>query len=334
MIAVVIPCYKVKRHILGVIALIGPEVDAIYVVDDCCPQESGNWVEQNCRDTRVRVLRHSENQGVGGAMITGYKRAAADGAKAIVKIDGDGQMDPSDIRRFVRPILSGEADYTKGNRFFDIGFLASMPPIRVFGNAVLSFVNKISSGYWGIMDPTNGYTAIHGALIKYLPTDKIDRRYFFESDMLFRLNILRAVVMDIPMVAVYGDEVSSLSVKRVAVEFPGKYLERFIKRVFYGYFLRDFNAGSVELLMGLLLMLLGGGFGAWFWHLSWLYAKPATSGQVMLAALPILVGIQLLVSAIGYDINAVPKEPVHKTLPDMLDGSSPELPVGAKVEEI
>ncbi|CAG9180240.1 hypothetical protein LMG23994_04379 [Cupriavidus pinatubonensis] len=318
MIAVVIPCFKVKGHILGVIARIGPEVDAIYVVDDCCPEGSGDFVDAHCQDSRVRVLRHATNQGVGGAMITGYQRAAVDGATVIVKIDGDGQMDPSDIRRFVHPILAGKADYTKGNRFFDIEFLASMPTLRIFGNAVLSFVSKISSGYWNVMDPTNGYTAIHGGLIKYLPTEKIDRRYFFESDMLFRLNVLRAVVVDIPMESVYGDEISNLNIKKVALEFPGKYLSRFAKRLFYSYFLRDFNFGSVELLFGLLLVMVGAGFGFWHWHLAMLAGVSATSGQVMLAALPILVGIQLLVSAIGYDISSVPKDPVHETLPSIL----------------
>ncbi|KUE90269.1 glycosyl transferase family 2 [Cupriavidus necator] len=317
MIAVVIPCYKVRGHILGVIARIGPEVGAIYVVDDFCPEGSGDFVQAHCQDSRVCVLRHSVNQGVGGAMITGYQRAAADGATVIVKIDGDGQMDPSDIDRFVRPILAGRADYTKGNRFFDIEFLASMPPLRIFGNAVLSFVSKISSGYWNVMDPTNGYTAIHGSLIKYLPMNKIDRRYFFESDMLFRLNVLRAVVVDIPMESVYGNEVSNLNIKKVALEFPGKYLSRFVKRLFYSYFLRDFNFGSVELLFGLLLVVVGAGFGFWHWHLSVLAGISATSGQVMLAALPILVGIQLLVSAIGYDISSVPKDPVHNALPSV-----------------
>ena len=200
-IAVVIPSYKVKAHILNVISSIGPEVDLIYVVDDKCPQESGNHVLMNNKDERVKVIFNDTNKGVGGAVMNGYQSAIADGAEIIIKIDGDGQMDPSLIVDFIRPIIDGEADYTKGNRFFNLESLASMPKIRLFGNAVLSLMTKLSSGYWNLFDPTNGYTAIHADIAKYLPFEKISNRYFFETDMLFRLNTLKAVVIDIPMEA-------------------------------------------------------------------------------------------------------------------------------------
>lgn len=307
-IAVVIPCYRVREQVLEVIARIGEEVAVIYVVDDCCPEDSGLLVEEKCCDSRVRVLYHPKNQGVGGAMITGYRQALEDGAQVVIKIDGDGQMDPALIGHFVAPILAGTADYTKGNRFFDIGFLAAMPSVRLFGNSVLSLVSKMASGYWDCMDPTNGYTAIHVAALRHLPFDRLDRRYFFESDMLFRLNTVRAVVRDIPMPACYGGEVSNLNIRRVAMEFPAKYINRFLKRIFYTYFLRDFNAGTVEIVFGVLLLALGGSFGGWQWLLSVLREQPATSGTVMLAALPILVGFQLLVSALNYDIAQIPKK--------------------------
>jgi len=157
--AVVIPSYRVADHILGVIAAIGPEVDRIYVVDDRCPDGSGSLVEQGCDDRRVTVIFHETNLGVGGAVMSGYRAAIADGMDIIVKIDGDGQMDPGLIGCFVRPIIDGEADYTKGNRFFDLEAVRAMPRVRLFGNALLSFMNKLSSGYWNLFDPTNGYTA-------------------------------------------------------------------------------------------------------------------------------------------------------------------------------
>src|SRR5690606_32001950 len=150
-------------------------------------------------DPRVRVIRHASNLGVGGAVITGYQAAIADGMDILVKLDGDGQMDASLIPDFIEPIINGEADYTKGNRFFDLEELRSMPRIRLIGNAVLSFMTKFSSGYWNLFDPTNGFTALHADVARYLPLSKISKRYFFESDMLFRLNTLRAVVHDIPM---------------------------------------------------------------------------------------------------------------------------------------
>lgn len=145
------------------------------------PDESGIYVETHCRDARVVVLRHEANQGVGGAVMTGYQAAITDGAKVIVKIDGDGQMDPALILSFVDPILTGEADYTKGNRFFDLEEIRSMPPVRLFGNSVLSLLTKLSSGYWDLFDPTNGYTAIHADVARRLPFLKISRRYFLKQ---------------------------------------------------------------------------------------------------------------------------------------------------------
>ncbi|HZV64622.1 MAG TPA: glycosyltransferase family 2 protein, partial [Telluria sp.] len=189
-IAVVIPSYRVTRQVLDVIAGIGPEVSRIYVVDDQCPDSSGTLVRGACADPRVTVLQHAKNLGVGAAVMTGYRAAIADGATIIVKLDGDGQMDARLIPNFVAPILAGEADYTKGNRFYDLEQIHAMPPMRLFGNALLSLLTKLSSGYWDLFDPTNGYTAIHADAARHLPFDKISQRYFFETDMLFRLNTL------------------------------------------------------------------------------------------------------------------------------------------------
>jgi len=158
------------------------------------PDASGKFVKEHCHDLRVHVIYHESNLGVGGAVMTGYRAALKDGADIIVKIDGDGQMDASLISNFIEPILAGEADYTKGNRFFNLEEIRSMPGLRLFGNAVLSFMTKLSSGYWDLFDPTNGYTAIHVDVARHLPFNKISSRYFFETDMLFRLNTLRSVV--------------------------------------------------------------------------------------------------------------------------------------------
>jgi len=249
-IAVVIPSYKVINHILGVIDGMGSDIHRIYVVDDCCPMNSGDFVEANCTDPRVVVLRHVENQGVGGAVMTGYRAAIEDGIDIIVKVDGDGQMDPALIPSFVSPIIAGEADYTKGNRFFDLERIAQMPKLRLFGNAGLSFLTKLSSGYWDLFDPTNGFTAIHRDVARHLPMGRISKRYFFETDMLFRLSTLRAVVLDVPMHAKYGDEVSNLKISQVLSEFLFKNLRNFGKRVFYNYYLRNLSLASFELPAG------------------------------------------------------------------------------------
>ena len=310
-IAVVIPCYRVLAQINTVISHIGPEVQRIYCVDDACPDRSGRHVLATCTDPRVIVLEHSENQGVGGATLTGYRRALADGAHIIVKVDGDGQMDPALVRAFVTPILAGRADYTKGNRFFRLESLKQMPLARVLGNAFLSFLTKLSSGYWNIFDPTNGYTAIHYKVLRELPLEQLSSRWFFESDMLFRLNTLGAVVEDVPQAAQYGDEVSNLKIRQVLLEFPRKHLVNLVKRIFYNYFLRNFSLASLQLVAGTGLLLFGVIFGALKWSTSMVSGLPVSAGTVMLAALPTLLGFELLLSFLSYDISSQPRVPLH-----------------------
>lgn len=310
-IAVVIPCYKVKKHILSVISKIGPSVCKIYVIDDCCPEKSGDFVIENNKDNRVYVIKHETNQGVGGAVMTGYMAAVDDNMDIVVKIDGDDQMEPSLIPSFTAPIESGEADYTKGNRFFNLQNIKAMPKIRIFGNAALSFMTKISSGYWDLFDPTNGYTAIHVDVIKHLPTNKISKRYFFESDILFRLNTLRAVVIDIPMDAKYEDEVSNLKISKIIGDFFFKHIRNFFKRVFYNYYLRDMSLASLELPIGMAMFIFGVITGAVNWIEAIQTGVPNTSGTVMLSGLPIILGLQLLLAFIGHDISNVPRRPFH-----------------------
>ncbi|MES2321429.1 MAG: glycosyltransferase family 2 protein [Pseudomonadota bacterium] len=313
-IAVVIPSYRVKRHILSVIAGIGSEVGSIYVVDDACPDGSGDYVTEHCKDPRVTVIKHEKNLGVGGAVMTGYQAAIAAGAEVIVKVDGDGQMDARLIPNFIVPILAGEADYTKGNRFFDLEQLRSMPPMRLFGNAVLSLMNKVSSGYWDIFDPTNGFTAIHADAARHLPMSKISRRYFFETDMLFRLNTLHAVVVDVPMDAVYGDEESNLKISRIVTEFVAKHVRNFFKRVFYNYYLRNMSLASIELPLGTGLLAFGAIYGSTHWLESAQLGTTTPAGTVMVAALPVLMGVQLILAFLAYDIASVPRRPIHKLI--------------------
>jgi len=229
----------------------------------------------------------------------------------IVKVDGDGQMDPSLIPDFIAPIAAGEADYTKGNRFFDLEEIRAMPRMRIFGNAVLSFMTKLSSGYWDVFDPTNGYTAIHKDVARHLPLKKISHRYFFETDMLFRLNILRAVVVDIPMSAKYGDEVSNLKISKIVGEFFFKHVRNFWKRIFYNYYLRDMSLASIELPLGVLMLIGGFFFGGYHWISSWQAGSQTPAGTVMLAAMPIIVGLQFILAFLSYDISSMPRRVLH-----------------------
>ncbi len=322
-IAVIIPCYKVAHHVLDVISRIGPEVGWILAVDDACPEKTGDEIERRCSDPRVRVLRHEANLGVGGAVMTGYRAALALPAKFIVKLDGDGQMDPELISALCEPLVRGRADYVKGNRFYRVSHVANMPVMRLCGNAALSFLTKLSSGYWQLFDPTNGFTAIHRALLAELNFSQIAKRYFFESDLLYHLNQLRAVVVEMPMVSRYDGEPSSLRPTRMIWPFLRGNFRNGFRRIFYSYFLRGFSVASIELLLGAALFIFGIVFGAHHWWLAGLEGVPATAGTVMLAALPLILGVQLLLSWLGFDIESEPRHPVHTVLNEPLSRRAP-----------
>lgn len=314
-LAVVIPSYRVTRHILDVLARIGPEVDAIYCVDDACPDGSGTLVSERCGDPRVTVVRNPVNQGVGGATLAGYARALEDGATVVVKLDGDGQMDPALITTIAGPILAGRADYSKGNRFFRLGGLRKMPAARKLGNAALSFLTKLSSGYWNVFDPTNGFTAIHAAALRHLPAEEVSRRYFFESDMLYHLNLMDAVVVDVPMEAEYGDEVSGLKIGRIIPEFLANHMRNASRRILYKYFLRDFSFASINLALSIPLMAFGVLYGLQAWFRSAEADVFASAGTVMLAALPLLMGFQMFLSFLQHDVAMVPRTPLQVLAP-------------------
>lgn len=311
-IAVVIPAFKVKKTILEVISQVDDRVRFIIVADDFCPEESGAFVEKNCRDSRVRVIRNEKNLGVGGAMKSGYVLALTLGADIVVKIDGDGQMDPRSMDLFVNPIVNGAADYSKGNRFSNIKDVKNMPKHRIIGNLILSFLAKFSTGYWKIFDPNNGYTAISAIALQSIEIEKIDNGYFFESDMLYRLNLARAVVIDVPMQAKYGEEISNLSIKRVLVEFPIKHFRNFIKRVLSSYYLRDFTLASIELPVGLLLTLFGFTSGILNLVRSQELLQATPTGTLILISMSVLVGIQFILSFFAYDIDSSPTNPISK----------------------
>ena len=319
-IAVVIPCYRERAHILDVLASIPQGIYTVIVVDDACPDGTGRLVEADCTDSRVHVVFNNRNEGVGGASKRGFVAAMEAGADIIVKLDGDGQMDPQLITTLTAPIAEGHADYTKGNRFFSVENTVAMPKHRIVGNIVMSFVSKFSTGYWHVFDPNNGYVAIHREVLNLLPLQKISDDYFFEPDMLFRLNTLRAVVVDIPMRAKYGTEQSHLVISRALPIFVAKHTSNFFKRIFYSYFLRGFSVASIQWLLGPALFLFGTVFGIYQWHAASAAGVSATAGTVMLAALPIIIGLQLILAAIDFDVKNVPAVPLHRLVARRFEG--------------
>ncbi len=314
-IAAVVPAYRVEREIETVLRGLPRYLTYIIVVDDGSPDGTAGLVTALAkRDRRLLLIRHDRNRGVGGAMITGFTKALELGAQVVVKIDGDGQMDTGNLPDLLAPLIQGRADYTKGNRFRDFAALRHMPLIRRIGNMGLSFMAKAATGYWHLFDPTNGFLAIRTETLAQLPFDQVDHGYYFEISMLANLYLLGAVVQDIPMPARYKGEISSLMVHRVLFEFPGKLLVTFLRRAVLKNFIYDFSMISVYLLVGLPLLLFGLAFGAYEWVRYSRLGTTAPTGTVMLPTLTVLLGIQLLLSAIESDLRAVPKEPLAKPL--------------------
>lgn len=304
-VAIIVPCYKVERHIADVIRSIPQWCTTIICVDDASPDGTAAAIE-SLKDSRITLLRHPTNRGVGGAMKSGYAEAMRRGAKICVKMDGDSQMSAEDVAPLVAPLLKGVTDYSKGNRFVDLSALRKMPATRLVGNAFLSFVSKLASGYWNMLDVNNGFTAATSEILGRMDMRHINERYFFEASMLVELNILRARVADVEMPARYGDEQSSLRISRVAATFPALLLHGLLRRFYWRYLIEEFGVVSVCVLSGLPLLVFGVVFGAWHWLDTLRTGIPATAGTVLVAALPIILGMQLLLAAVLLDVLSSP----------------------------
>jgi len=312
-LAVVIPAYRVAPQIAGVLAGIPTFVSMIVVVDDASPDDTSAIVERSS-DPRVHLIRRGTNGGVGAAMSTGYHFALRHGADVVVKVDGDGQMDSSQIARLVEPIIRGEADYVKGNRFVHTRQLAGMPVLRRVGNTGLSFLVKVASGYWHVFDPTNGFTAIHARALEAVDWDDVDPRWFFETSMLIELGLVGAVTRDVYMPARYGAESSSLSIRETLVGFPPRLLVRTLRRVWLRHFVQDFTPLALFLLAGALMVGFGTMWGIAHWIESAQTGVPASTGTVMIAVLPLILGTQLLLQSLVLDMQNAPKVPLVKDL--------------------
>ncbi len=317
-IAAVIPCFRGTPALCGVIAGIGPEVDSIYLVDDGCPNGTGDRVARECRDPRLVVLHNGVNLGVGGAMKQGYRRALRDGADIIVKIDADGQMDPAFIPYLIAPIVAGRSDYSKGNRFAPPADmppgtgdnpLGSMPPARRAGNVLLSWLHKAATGYWRIVDPANGYTAIHARTLASIDLDALADCYFFETDMLFRLNLVDAAVTDVALPARYAEEISSFSLRRIAPRFARMIATRFWQRLAIKYFRRGLGWPSLSIAAGAFLIAAGLGVGALR-----LVGEPMLSPSAAPATLAVALGLLLLTATLGWEAHRAPGAPLWRRL--------------------
>jgi glycosyltransferase involved in cell wall biosynthesis len=309
-ICVVIPLFNSGGLIGDVLRGLPAFVRSIVVVDDCSQDDSFSIANQVV-DERMHIVRHASNQGVGAATLSGYQKALELGAQIIVKMDSDNQMDPAYLVALITPVMTGQADYAKGNRFTHAEALKTMPLLRRVGNAGLSLLTKAATGYWGIFDPTNGYTALHASLVPQLDLARIHRRYFFESSMLVELGFLRAVVRDVEIPARYANETSSLSEWKALFEFPPLLFKGFLRRLVVQHFVRDFGIFSTLLILGAGLSTFGLLFGLYHWYLSIKTMVIASTGTVMIATLPLILGSQLLIQALIVDMQNEPRQPLQ-----------------------
>jgi dolichol-phosphate mannosyltransferase len=315
-IAIVIPAYRVENKILSVISSIPDYIDHIIVVDDMSPDHTSDLV-MTVTNPKLHLIRHEKNQGVGGAMLSGYSFALSLGADIVVKVDGDGQMDLDYLPYLLEPIQSLHADYTKGNRFLHYDALKTMPWVRKFGNLGITFFTKMASGYWNIFDPTNGYTAISAEKLRALNPWRISKNYFFETSMLCELNRLGAVIEDVAIPAIYADEKSSINVLRELFLFSKNLLNRTFSRIAFQYFLFDFTTTSLYIVVSFFLGTFGVIWGIVKWVQSGQTRIPATTGTVLLAVLPIILAVQFLTQAVALDIARVPV--VVKKVPQFIN---------------
>ena len=301
-IAAVIPAFNESRHVGDVIQRMPEFVDAIIVVDDHSSDGTAT-VAEAIDDRRIHVIRHTRQTGVGGATISGFRRALEFGAEVVVKIDGDGQMDPARLGDLISPIVREGYDYAKGNRFLDTDALGQMPVPRLVGSFALTFLTKLASGHWNVFDPQNGYVAISARALGQLDLDEIASDFFFENDMLVQLNILNLRVKDVAIPAIYGDEQSKLRIRRILLGFPPRLAHRLLIRIWRKYVLRDFSPIAVFWLLGIPLLLFGGTVGLVTWAHSLWSGVPASTGTVMLSVLPFLIGFELMLQAIILEIQ-------------------------------
>lgn len=299
------PAYNEAAHVGDVVRTMPEFVDDIVVVDDCS-SDGTSEAALAPNDPRLTLIRHDPNQGLGGSLVDAHKKALELGGDIMVVMAGDGQMDPAYLPDLLRPILEDGYDFTKGNRFFGLGSYAGMPGYRVFGNVALTFMTKVATGYWDMFDPQNGYTATTRHASERIDWDRIVRDYSFENDVLAELGIMRARIRDVDIPAVYGEEISGIKLRKVIPSLVRTLWKALWRRFWLLYVVRSFSPVALFLFTGSLMLLWSLVYGVWVIVATW--GPPvASTGTVMLAVLPFLLGFQLTLAAFVLDIMNTPK---------------------------
>jgi len=303
-VSVIVPAYNEEKLIGKVLKTIPAFVDRIVVVDDASRDRTGEIVaSHHIEDSRITCLRHSKNEGVGGAIATGYKWAREKGIDISVVMAGDAQMDPEDLPALLDPIVDGKVDYAKGNRLFTGKAWRVIPKARYFGNAILSFFTKIASGYWHVADSQSGYAAVTLEVLKTIDLDSIYRRYGMPNDLLVKLNVYQFRVRDVPVNPVYGiGEQSGIRIYKVVFTLSFLLLKLFLWRLKEKYVIRDFHPLVLFYLLGFVLTPIGVVFGCYLLVFR-LFSGPVAATSALFAAFFAISGLQSLFFAMWFDME-------------------------------
>jgi len=302
-VAVVVPAYDEEELVGETVRGIPEFVDAVYVVDDASRDATGDRARE-VGDSRVEVVRHEQNQGVGAAILTGYRRSLEDGVDVACVMAADNQMDPTELEKIARPVVLGQVDYTKANRLVSGEAWRTIPRTRYLGNAVLSFLTKIASGYWHVADSQSGYTAASREILAQLDLERVYRRYGFPNDMLVHLNVWNARVRDVPARPVYGvGETSGIRYRRVVPRISWLLIKGFFWRMREKYVIRDFHPLVLFYALGFLMTILGLGLGIAETVLR-ILGNEVSVATVVLVALLLTFGSQFTLFAMWFDMES------------------------------
>jgi glycosyltransferase involved in cell wall biosynthesis len=299
-VAVVVPAYDEEKLLPETLAGIPEFVDRIYVVDDASRDGTAEAAESN---ERVQLIRHDENRGVGAAIVTGYQHAIADRVDVTCVMAADNQMAPEDLEPIARPVVSGDADYAKANRLVSGEAWQLIPHARYLGNAMLSLLTKIASGYWHVADSQSGFTAVSLATLQRLDLDRVYPRYGFPNDLLVHLNVVEARVRDVPSRPVYNvGERSGIRYSRVIPAISWLLFKAFWWRLWQKYVIRDFHPLVFFYVFGIAMFLAGLGLGVAEVVLR-ILGNPIPPATVVLVALLLLFGSQFTLFAMWFDLE-------------------------------
>ncbi len=303
-ISVVVPAHNEQKLIQKVLQELPPWIDHVFVIDDCSQDATSEKVREIiATDSRIVLIRHEKNQGVGAAICTGYKASLKNGVDIAVVMAGDAQMDPANLETLIKPVALEGVDYAKGNRLFHGKAWEIIPRHRYIGNSILSLLTKIASGYWHVADTQCGYTAISKRALELVDLDNVYPRYGMPNDLLVKLNIAECSVRDIPVRPVYNiGEVSEIRISRVVITISRLLVSCFMSRLVEKYVIRDFHPLVFFYTLGLIAFPTGALTGLYFLVYRFV-AGPVSPTSVLFSVFLVMSGLQFLLFAMWFDME-------------------------------